>query len=293
MRDANNRPMSVDSTPTKSTKLQSIRNSLKLSHKNPNLKRSSAQKNTLFKYDNVKVTSLLLNQNSKSLLCRGPIEIYEIRTKSSCSKFMSIGRSNNVIHPLLPKLKISKPDSRKFKYLMFFFNPDRIWEIEFLNIDKCGKKNSYLREVGRDFENVVSRICEFVNSAVTDVKTTILGSSISNEEGQNGASGKEEEEEKDDDELNYLLEDELNAVPNSGAVSEQQDHETIINEAFKRAINKVIPSWHALVAKQHEINVRKRASLYIPTFQEKQIARRSISVLSDYETLVSFKDLKL
>lgn len=333
------------------------------------MNRSSSQRISLFKYPHVEVetnssesgiTPKFSNNQSKSkLLVRGPIEIYEIRTVSSRSFFFSVGRHGEWIHPMLPKLRIRRIiDLNEFYLFVSFSNPDRIWKIKFIEYDEIKINN----EMIRDLETVITGICQYscvksLDSVSTEIDNTD-NQNIKEQSGKhNGEKRGEKDDEEDVDELNYLLETETDNNISDCDIMEKGEEEwsgdettnveidTSINDAFRRAMNNVIPPWdHTIKTSSNEIvsttsttdnnnnnneNIdndylhiprqrnnsisRRRISLYIPasstdnsindknfdnypsiTFlDQKSLNRRSISIFSDYETLISLHDLKL
>lgn len=275
-----------------------LKNKLKLKQvatknkEDKNINRSSSQRISLFKYPNVEVETssddykIKSNGNGK-LLARGPIEIYEMRTVSSQSFFLSVGRRGEWIHPMLPKLKIRRMmNTHELNLFVSFSNPDRIWKIKFIECDELNVDD----EMVRNLEDVITSICQY--SCVKSLKSPY--DSIVQES---------------DDELNYLLESSENDEDED---SELTDVEDSINDAFKRAMNNVIPPWRSIQT-NNEVSLlsvpkirqdkplSKRNSLYIPstttttsiTTNNKMLNRRSIFVFSDYETLISLQNLKL
>ena len=205
------------------SRLEAIKESLRIHSANivsRTVKRSSAQRITLFKHDNVRIfngelaipTNVpdsesksqkfhQLDHNSKlgeklkskkplTLLALGPLEIYEIKTNKSGSKYLTVGkRDSNIIHPLLPRLRIVKYDGIRYCYFVAFSNPSRFWRIEFLD---TGRQGCDLDSITKEFEAVIKRVCrllEIRNDASQGVDN-YGGLSSSNL-----------------DELNYLLDD--------------------------------------------------------------------------------------
>lgn len=260
-----------------------------------NINRSSSQRISLFKYPNVEVQTssddyMIKSHGNGKLLARGPLEIYEMRTVSSQSFFLSVGRHGEWIHPMLPKLKIRRiMNTHELNLFVSFSNPARIWKIKFIECDELNIDSDMIRNL----EDVITSICQY--SCVKTLKDP-----------------NESTTQESDDELNYLLE----SSESEDEDSELTDVEDSINDAFKRAMNNVIPPWKSLQnnneisflsipkIRQDEIP-SKRNSLYIPSTtasttttpnprsNNKMLNRRSISVFSDYETLISLQDLKL
>lgn len=270
-----------------------IKDKLKLNHvtkknkEDKTINRSSSQRISLFKYPHVEVETSTHDYMTKStvgkLLARGPIEIYEMRTLSSRSYFLSVGRHGEWIHPMLPKLKIRRVvNSLELNLFVSFSNPDRIWKIKFIECDELSVDNDTIENL----EEVITGICQY--SCVKSLRPT---------ESPPESNANDDD---DDDELNYLLES--SEDDGDGELTDVEIEDSI-NDAFKRAMNNVIPPWQPTQLQIRKIRQdpipNKRISLYIPTttttttFDHKIINRRSISVFSDYETLISLQDLKL
>jgi len=299
--------------------------------------RKSAQRISLFYCDNVKVLNATLSTpnptlqdfryTSTSLLAMGPLEIYEIKTNSSCSKYLTIGKNSDIVHPLLPKLKVTKliihENSEEInRYYISFSNPSRFWEIQFPQDDSI--KNDI-------FESVISKSCrliyledkykiekEFSNVITEDDSKTINNDSI--------------------DDLNYLLEDsdsdnddisitktimdsDKNKKANNSTYYPNKSSKLLsnsndINQQFRKVIEEMSPftekveSHNKWVWKQSnhqnlapsEKNNKKMAykrSLYVSNpnilldIGSIKTNRRSVSGLSDYDTLVSLHNLRI
>ena len=205
------------------SRLEAIKESLRIRSANivsRTVKRSSAQRITLFKHDNVGIFNgelsipaigpdsksesqkyYQLQHNSKlgaklkskkplTLLALGPIEIYEIKTNKSGSKYLTVGkRDSNIIHPLLPRLRIVKYDGIRYCYFVAFSNPSRFWRIEFLN---TGRQDCNLDSITEEFEAVIKRVCQLLE--------------IRNDTSQ-GVDDYGDLSSGNLDELNYLLDD--------------------------------------------------------------------------------------
>ena len=273
-----------------------------------NTNRESAQRITLFKHDNVKMlhgnlmstpSSLSdFQQCATSLLAMGRMEIYEIKTNSSCSKYLTIGKDSNIVHPLLPRLRVSKAGLQN-QYYISFSNPDRFWEIQFAGDD---------RKSMEEFEQVISRLCDFVILPETQ-----------NESDHDESRTMDTD---DVDELNYLLSDveqEELFQNDTVSVAETSHDNTSIrsnvcdsNSEFRKVMQGILPpldenltssKWSLPSAPtplfDFKKNVSKRQSLYIGSSEVSvdisslKYNRRSISGLSDYDTLVSLQNLHL
>lgn len=303
--------LTVPRSPTKSKSTKKIMN---------RNNRKSAQRISLFKYDNVKVltgfltttTSSVTSQDfripSTSLLAMGPLEIYEIKTNSSCSKYITIGKNSNVIHPLLSTLRVTKllnkVDQLTIQYYISFSNPDRFWEIQFLDADD---------HISENFEDVISKLCQLIFL----------------DDGDHHEDSRTINDESADD-LNYLLDEssdnEEEVISNKSVLKPPiflpKRRSTIntyvkgigdsndINLAFKNALKKARPTLNTYndsmkwslsedfnSIHSNKKKVKYRESMYIHSssddFGQVRANRRSFSVFSDYETLVSLQNLKL
>ncbi|SCW00358.1 LAFE_0C02432g1_1 [Lachancea fermentati] len=219
--------------------------------------RLSAQRVTLFKYDHVKVmnftiykqrsnsgssTSTLssqssvikrinpqddpVNKNSKRATClvsNGPLEIYQIITQNINAPpqkmtYLCLGRKGNIVHPILPKLQITRLGCKELKFLIFLFNPERYWEIEFL---PPAANEAFPYQIEKDFETVVQTICQYKNDGQSEEIVS-------------------EMEKKEVNDLQYLLDD-IDSDEDS-VFDEMQDEtsaETLINAAFRNAIRNI------------------------------------------------------
>lgn len=278
-----------------------------------NANRESAQRITLFKHDNVRVlhgsltttpTNLSdFQQCTTSLLAMGRMEIYEIKTNSSCSKYLTIGKDSNVVHPLLPRLRVTKAEFES-QYYISFSNPERFWEIQFMDGDSASSQ---------EFERVISGLCDFA--------TMPREEDVYNE---NDSQGSETVDEDSIDELNYLLsddemEEDIEQNCNTSAVISTNDRVSVksalidSNTEFRKVMSAILPpldedlassKWTLPSGPAPLLNVHnpptKRQSLYIGKSEIpldlsslKYNNRRSFSGVSDYETLVSLKNLHL
>ncbi|CAI1647319.1 hypothetical protein SEUBUCD646_0M03420 [Saccharomyces eubayanus] len=266
-----------------------------------------------------------------SLMAKGPIEIYQICTgfgnlkenveliqKSSKDSshdghvvnYLSIGRHGDIVHPVLPKLQITRLNGTGYKYFISFYNPERYWEIEFLPIDN--QTRSDLENKAKDFENIISKICQFSqiseedtignNESLSDkfaTSSTSIVKSPNIEIGDDDGDG--------EDELNYLLdeEDEPNKtksvypVPfdSYSNITTKLDYpngstdtmSSSINEAFKNAMRRTAPILNTPVASSMHLQQKnKRYSSYsfvnfsVPlSDRHRRFERRYISRLGD------------
>lgn len=260
--------------------------------------RLSAQRLTLFKYENVRalsssapnagrrdsestassnttrssdVTSVSSNRSCCSvkikpttLMARGCLEIYQIYTPSTGNaekrqemNYLSLGRKENIVHPILPKLQVTKVALTKTRYVIHFYNPDRFWEIEFLP----GSDSANLSNVVDEFEAVMAKICDFskpneprlaqkesLTSKIVDKSelNKVIVKSDSNEATKKAREEGEKlknaqvSDDDDDDDLNYLLEENEESVtvlpiPETLA-GESNSDENEVNEAFRKAM---------------------------------------------------------
>lgn len=279
--------------------------------------RLSAQRVSLFKYDNVRamsysvpVTTRRGSDSSRSsitvksgdtfsdssiqtinsvrmkpttLMACGTLELYQIFTPSLDSNekrqemnYLSLGRKDNIVHPILPRLQVTKLQSPGYRFLISFHNPQRFWEIEFL---PTSSEKSMLRAI-RAFESVISKICKYATisdeqeedhkereSPKRSIEKGFLEDSLQKDHTNNDNLQLEEEgNDEDDDDLSYLLEEgegegeeeEEEDISESTEHFErrtgyknrsdsatqlnEQSSDTTINEAFRRAMQNVKPS---------------------------------------------------
>ena len=264
-----------------------------------------------------------------SLMAKGPIEIYQICTgfdkvkedmvpvqKSSkpsshdghVVNYLSIGRHGDIVHPVLPKLQITRLNGTGFKYFISFYNPERYWEIEFLPLT-C-QSQSELENSVKAFENVINKICHFshINEEATIGNNESLSDKFTVPPTLDMEPPNIELTDDDDDDLNYLLdeEDEHGCTDNSFSVisntcsnlsasflypSDPTNAVSIsINEAFKNAIRRTAPVLNIpiMAPSIHLKQQNKRYSSYSfiessPYLQDRhrRLQRRSISGLGD------------
>lgn len=268
-----------------------------------------------------------------SLMAKGPIEIYQICTgfdnlkenvaliqKSSKDNshdghvvnYLSIGRHGDIVHPVLPKLQITRLNGTGFKYFISFYNPERYWEIEFLPIDNQTQPD--LENSAKDFENIISKICQF--SQISEEDTIGNNESLSDKFATSPTSDTKSpnteiygDDDDGEDELNYLLdeeEDEPNYTDSGFSVSfdtyssvstklysPNGPTDTVsssVNEAFKNAMRRTAPILNIpiMASGMHLQQKNKRYSLYsfidspvsLPN-RHRRFKRRSISGLGD------------
>lgn len=290
--------------------------------------RKSAQRISLFHQENVKILSGSLTttrptlndfkNSSTSLLAMGPLEIYEIKTNCSCSKYMTIGKNGDIIHPLLPKLKITKlvkhndNNDSSYSYYIPFSNPSRFWEIQFSQYVNCNGNN--------EFEKLVSKLCNLVyleelNESVHDVHDISFEDSptINNDDDSGSDELNYLLEDSDEDEENELITD-LHQIPEKYSIKshtfEFKSKNTEISQEFRKVMNDILPpiqtfpdtdKWDWSRTRDNKSKkLAYRGSLYIPNAKlasfdvhSNKLNRRSVSGLSDYDTLVSLHNLRL
>ncbi|CAI4048666.1 hypothetical protein SKDZ_13G3300 [Saccharomyces kudriavzevii ZP591] len=263
-----------------------------------------------------------------SLMAKGPIEIYQICTgfdklkdnitsvqklsKASSHdghvvNYLSIGRHGDIVHPVLPKLQITRLNGTGLKYIISFYNPERYWEIEFLPLPNQTRLE--LEESAKAFENVVGKICQF--SHINEEHTIGNNESLSDKFAALPTSYIETpniEISDDDDELNYLLDekDEYSctdnsfsvvssacSVPNANFPCSKGSTDTAsisINEAFRNAIRRTAPALNIPIMAPN-IHLKKQnkryssysfidSSVYLPD-RHRRFERRSISGFGD------------
>ncbi|CDO95619.1 unnamed protein product [Kluyveromyces dobzhanskii CBS 2104] len=225
--------------------------------KSNNIKRKSVQRITLFRYDNVKVRSWPSNnpENINVISSKTSFEIYEVDMGNAKQRtnYLSLGRKDQFVHPILPKLKIerivSNTDSKRdLKIVISLFNPERFWEVTFLSIGNEHVTDKVITGLG----TVLSKICQYND-----------GSGESRERQSTNNSAKAAalipaQEEEETDELAYLLNDvspfqelvseteslELNESSTLSSISVESSmlqSGAVINETFKQALGRIKP----------------------------------------------------
>ncbi|EJS44168.1 YMR204C [Saccharomyces arboricola H-6] len=260
-----------------------------------------------------------------SLMAKGPIEIYQICTGFDKLKdnvvsvqklsgdsshdghvvnYLSIGRHGDIVHPVLPKLQITRLNGAGFKYFISFYNPERYWEIEFLPL--TNQTRSELENTAKAFENIISKICQFSHTNEED--TIGNNESLCDKFAPTLGIESPNVEISDDDELNYLLEEEdehsctdtdfsvvSNICSNLSTTLSYPNCSThavsiSINEAFKNAIRRAAPVLNIPIMgpSLHFKHQNKRYNSYSfidsPAYQSdrhKRLERRSISGFGD------------
>ncbi|AET37868.1 Inp1p Ecym_2115 [Eremothecium cymbalariae DBVPG len=216
----------------------------------------STERVTLFKYDHVKVTSYqsplpslyertstarttedIHGRKATVLEAKGPLEIYQLvapMTAQSSQKvtYLCLGRKEQIIRPILPKLKINMLNSEGYQFSVLSFNPENWWKVEFL--ESTGDDSVVPYTVISAFENAVKNICQFFNKSARQIKDF----------------------ETENDDLEYLLyidskdkdggHDEVtldrdNSTDDTSVLNTATTSE-MINDAFKRAMENILPN---------------------------------------------------
>lgn len=312
--------------------------------------RLSAQRVSLFKYDNVRALSssmpsdvrrgsdstvssnttrssdpisLSSNRSRSSvkvkpttLMARGTLEIYQIYTPNANTaekrqemNYLSLGRKENIVHPILPRLQVSKATGLEHRFIIHFYNPDRFWEIEFLPVSD----STALSNVVKDFEKVIGTICDYSKSG--DSMWGERKSSVSKKVQNKISNGKDKElkteGEKvsqqdtprddqaidDDDDLSYLLEEseEITERPISNVSSADiaqavDEADEDVNKAFRKAMHNFKPSCTYRGANSERFNdySSKRFSSYQSSnnpFEQYETLPRRASLLNAERSL--------
>lgn len=230
------------------------------------VQRFSAQRVTLFKYEHVRVVSCnVASQRSGSsssastatsqssvlrhvssrdgvgrsnikretcLMSNDWLEIYQIITHNPKAppqkmNYLCLGRKGNIVHPILPKLQITRLDTLQFQVSILLFNPERYWDIEFLPYAGQAQLDE---NIARCFENVVSSICSYRSEKLL----------ASNDSAAELLTELKIATQSDDSDLEYLLEDsDASSSDSEIASSHSSTKEIQINEAFKKALHNI------------------------------------------------------
>ncbi|CUS23336.1 LAQU0S09e02476g1_1 [Lachancea quebecensis] len=226
--------------------------------------RLSAQRVTLFKYEHVRVmncntssqrsnsdssastvtsqSTVLRRSSSRDdsspgtfkretcLMSNGVLEIYQIITynvKSPPQKmtYLCLGRKGNIVHPILPRLQVTRLDSPDFKISILLFNPERFWEIEFLPSGGLGKLDD---QIAFEFESVISTICSYRSEKILTSDETQPPEQLP------GTS------DNDESDLEYLLEDSDESSDDAGStVGSTCNKDDLIHDAFQKAMKNI------------------------------------------------------
>ncbi|CAR21271.1 Inp1p [Lachancea thermotolerans CBS 6340] len=226
--------------------------------------RFSAQRVTLFKYEHVKVmncnassqrsnsdssastvtsqSTVLRRSSSRDnpssgsfkretcLMSNGVLEIYQIITynvKSPPQKmtYLCLGRKGNIIHPILPRLQVTRLDSPEFKISILLFNPERFWEIEFLPSGELAKLND---QIIFEFEGIISTICSYKSE-----KSLALDEALPPQQ----TPGTPDSNESD---LEYLLEDSDESFDENVSITGSTcNKDDLIHDAFQKAMKNI------------------------------------------------------
>ncbi|QLQ81339.1 hypothetical protein HG537_0F01000 [Torulaspora globosa] len=307
--------------------------------------RFSAQRISLFKYEYVRVrSSSALRRDSSStissdatrnsdnasysscksrgsvrvkpttIMAKGVLEVYQIYTpkaspaeKQQEMNYLSLGRKDNVVHPILPRLQVTRNSGLAQRFIIHFYNPDRSWEVEFLEPSE-GAPGAFdaVSTAVKEFESVISKICNYTvvsetpeipRATLVDINadpdiveeaTAKNGSIVIRDRPKTGKKGEEEvdNDEDEDDDLAYLLEEvdkeaeeETYSDNQSTGVAHRESKDNLqdgaINEAFKKAMqNFKSSSYHSYRSstseKLGEYRSLRRLSSYQPTNFEEQ-----------------------
>ncbi|CCE64419.1 hypothetical protein TPHA_0H02150 [Tetrapisispora phaffii CBS 4417] len=273
---------------------------------------NSSENNKLHNRDDTSFSSSISNNTVSmkpySLVAHGPIEIYQIRTisnlpneKPQTMNYLSLGRKGNIIHPILPKLKVTK-STGSTTYSIHFYNPERFWSVDFYLNQGTKDEDNEMKIVLTSFEEQISKICDFTIKTADDTLLPILMANtesakdclIINSSPSNNTKISYDEE-SEDDQLSYLLEDssesdssDVGSISHdilinnhSNVISSQctlnpknwiaNNHvqEDIINDAFKKAFQQYshipINSQSTLLEKENTTQLKtKRYSSYNP-----------------------------
>ncbi|AAS53190.2 AFL184Wp [Eremothecium gossypii ATCC 10895] len=183
----------------------------------------------------VKGTDVLRRERASVIEPRGPLEIYQIITpisKEPSQKvtYLCLGRKEQIIKPILPKLRITMLTREGLQFSVLSFNPENSWKIEFLGAlgDSAVPCNVILA-----FENAVKNICRYTselnNDPIEEVGT------------------------EDDDDLEYLLYSDFAEDDDTGSdITLNREHSSepsdllncsttneMINDAFRKAIEHI------------------------------------------------------
>lgn len=239
---------------------------------------SSSSVRTVIIGDNV-VSSTMDKLKPLTLIGKGLLELYQIKTPATKDRtgqsmnYISLGKSGQIVHPILPKLRITKL-REPYKYLITFFNPERYWQIEFLPINAPYHKS--MDEIILEFESVVSNICQLIDDNNLEGDTKISTESSIEENKQATDTNKipntsHRSSEDDDSELDYLL-DETSLTQNDIDCENIDD----INERFKRVVGRI---------SHRDIPNSRRYSSIPQINHRKSTYRRSVSLFPASESI--------
>lgn len=315
--------------------------------------RLSAQRVSLFKYENVRVLSSSMSGSIRrgsdstassnttkssdaasvssnrsrssvkvkpsTLMARGTLEIYQICTPNSSTaekrqemNYLSLGRKENIVHPILPRLQVTKVAGSKYKFIIHFYNPDRFWEIEFLPM----ADTKTLSNVVEEFETVIVTICDYsaTNDSAVEEKPPatkkveiatdpVIHKDKDSEKEENEIEKEETSKEDDDDDLNYLLEEDeedeeneeqlTNNISQADQCTSENNTDEDVNKAFRKAMHNFKPSCTyrgSMTERFNEVSSKRFSSYQPPNLLEQSQAlpnresyfspRRSSSVRS-------------
>lgn len=241
-------------------------------------KRKSVQRTTLFQHDYVKVRSWP-SDNPKSINVisnKATFEIYEINMVHSKQRmnYLSIGKKDQFVHPILPKLKVKRliTNPTELKVIISLFNPQRFWEVTFL----ANGNEPLPSQTLINFENVMSKICQY-----EDGTQVVLPSTNTITEPANTTSAETFDDiEEEVDDLEFLLWDHVSDQGGFSEIGSLEPDESstmsttsvehsivppgdVINKTFKQALGRIKP----FDSGSRENNLRyKRFSSFHTTF---------------------------
>ncbi|SCU91816.1 LAFA_0F06040g1_1 [Lachancea sp. 'fantastica'] len=169
------------------------------------------------------------------LMSDGPLEIYQIITYNSSKMppqkmtYLCLGRKDNILHPILPKLQVTRMACTHFKISILLLNPERYWIIEFLPL---AGQTEISEEVKLTFESMISTICSYRIQPHEDADSS---GSLLNPHGYSL-------EMEDDSDLEYLLDESDSCSEETELTSEEISHDKTVNLAFKNAIRNIMVS---------------------------------------------------
>ncbi|SCV03932.1 LAME_0H14400g1_1 [Lachancea meyersii CBS 8951] len=174
------------------------------------------------------------------LMSDGPLEIYQIITYNSSKlpsqkmTYLCLGRKDNILHPILPKLQVTKLPSPQFKISILLLNPERYWIIEFL--PEVG--HSEVRdEVRVNFESMISTICSYKvhpNPAMHQEETGHSQNKLLKEDNHSDT--------EEDSDLEYLLNESDSFLEETESTNNDESHDRTVNDAFRNAIRNIMVS---------------------------------------------------
>lgn len=308
--------------------------------------RFSAQRISLFRYEYVRVRSSSVVRRSSSstvgsdttrssdnasysssksrssvrvkpttLMANGILEVYQIYTPKSNAEekvqemnYLSLGRKDNIVHPILPRLQVTRKLGLTQRFIIHFYNPDRFWEVEFLASSAAA--SGEVSNAVKEFESVISKICDYnvVNEPLEKQRTApVTGNnttrdSISRSESvvieddkiartDDAKHEDDSDSDSDGDDLAYLLEDEEEEEKpeeqsintnrsNTAALEESEGDLEAINEAFKKAMQNFNPSasYHSRRGSASERLIEYQSMRRFSSYQPRNLEEQSQSL---------------